>query len=98
VYPRVVEEVLEQHPSVASASVFGVPDDYWGEIVVAAVILRDDDAEISDLMAYVRDRKGPVQTPKRIEVLNRIPLTAVGKPDKKELRRMFSAAPPQSHS
>ena len=95
VYPRAVEEVLESHPSVATACVFGVPDDYWGEIVVAAVVLRDKSTDISDLIAYVRERKGPVQTPKRIEVLDRVPLTPVGKPDKKELRRMFSAATPR---
>jgi fatty-acyl-CoA synthase len=98
VYPRAVEEVLESHPSVATASVFGVPDDYWGEIVVAAVVLRDKSTDISDLIAYVRERKGPVQTPKRIEVLDRVPLTPVGKPDKKELRRMFSSATPRSVS
>ena len=90
VYPRAIEDVLESHPSVATASVFGVPDDHWGEIVVAAVVLRDKNATVSDLIAYVRERKGPVQTPKRIEVLEQIPLTPVGKPDKKELRRMFS--------
>jgi fatty-acyl-CoA synthase len=95
VYPRVVEDVLERHPSVASASVFGVPDDYWGEVVVAAVVLRDPSTDVSDLITYVRERKGPVQTPKRIEVVDRIPLTPVGKPDKKELRRMFSSTTPR---
>ncbi len=90
VYPRAVEDVLEAHAAVATASVFGIPDDHWGEIVVAAVVLRDKNANVSDLIAHVRARKGPVQTPKRIEILDRIPLTAVGKPDKKELRRMFS--------
>jgi fatty-acyl-CoA synthase len=92
VYPRVVEDVLESHPAVASASVFGIPDDRWGEIVAAAVVLRDKTIDVADLVSYVRDRKGPVQTPKRIEVVDRIPLTAVGKPDKKALRRMFPPA------
>ncbi len=90
VYPRAVEDVLEAHPAVATASVFGIPDDHWGEIVVAAVVLRYKNVNMADLVAFVRERKGPVQTPKRIEILDRIPLTAVGKPDKKELRRMFS--------
>jgi fatty-acyl-CoA synthase len=90
VYPRAVEDALEAHPGVASACVFGVPDDHWGEIVVAAVVLRDAETPIADLLAHVRARKGPVQTPKRIEVVERIPLTAVGKPDKKALRRMFA--------
>lgn len=90
VYPRAVEDVLEAHPGIASASVFGVPDEHWGEIVVAAVVLRDPSTSISDLKTYVRERKGAVQTPKRIEVLDSIPQTAVGKPDKKALRRMYS--------
>jgi fatty-acyl-CoA synthase len=95
VYPRAVEDVLEAHSGVATASVFGVADDHWGEIVVAAVVLRDADTSVGDLMTYVREHKGAVQTPKRIEILDRIPLTAVGKPDKKELRRMFTAVVPQ---
>ncbi len=95
VYPRAIEDVLEDHPSIATASVFGIPDERWGEIVVAAVVLRDKNINVADLMAHVRERKGPVQTPKRIEIVDRIPLTAVGKPDKKELRRMFSTAVPK---
>lgn len=95
VYPRVIEDVLEDHPAVASATVFGIPDDRWGEIVAAAVVLRDKTAIPSDLIAYVRQRKGAVQTPKRIEIVESIPLTQVGKPDKKTLRRMFS--PPVQH-
>lgn len=91
VYPRAVEDVLEAHPGVATACVFGVPDEHWGEIVLAAVVLRTADTSASELMAYVRERKGAVQTPKRIEIVDRIPLTAVGKPDKKKLRQMFSA-------
>jgi fatty-acyl-CoA synthase len=93
VYPRVVEDVLEEHPAVASACVFGIPDDYWGEALVAAVVLRDRNTDLDELKNHVRERKGAVQTPKRIEVVDRIPLTAVGKPDKKEMRRMFASAP-----
>jgi fatty-acyl-CoA synthase len=89
VYPRNVEDALEEHPAVAAASVFGVPDDYWGEILVAAVELRDPSVTVEELKAHVRERKGPVQTPKRIEIVERIPLTQVGKRDKKALRRTF---------
>lgn len=89
VYPRNVEDALEEHPAVAAASVFGVPDDYWGEILVAAVEVRDPGVTIDDLKAHVRERKGSVQTPKRIDIVERIPLTQVGKRDKKALRRAF---------
>ena len=90
VYPRTVEDVLEEHPAVASACVFGVPDDYWGEALVAAVVRRDNAVSKADLIAYVRGRKGSVQTPKQIEWIDAIPTTAIGKPDKKLLRQAFS--------
>lgn len=89
VYPRNVEDALEEHPAVAAASVFGAPDDYWGEILVAVVELRDPCVTVDDLKAHVRERKGSVQTPKRIEIVERIPLTQVGKRDKTALRRAF---------
>src|SRR3546814_19677553 len=58
VYPRAVADVLEAHPGVAAACVFGVPDDQWGEIVVAAVGPRDGGIAVSDLAASVRARPG----------------------------------------
>ena len=89
VYPRNVEDALEEHPAVAAAAVFGAPDDYWGEILVGVVELRDTSVTVDDLKAHVRELKGPVQTPKRIEIVDRIPLTQVGKRDKKALKRAF---------
>lgn len=89
VYPRAVENVLETHPAVSSASVFGLPDDHWGEIVAAAVVTNDEQITALDLREFVKARKGSVQTPKMIKIVESIPLTAVGKPDKKELRKMF---------
>ncbi len=86
---------MEEHPAVSAASVFGLPDDHWGEILVAVVEMRDHDVTEEDLKAHVRARKGPVQTPKRIEIVEKIPLTQVGKRDKKQLRRTFAQTPTQ---
>jgi fatty-acyl-CoA synthase len=87
VFPREVEDALTAHPDVASAAVYGVPDEKWGEAVTAAVVLKPgatvDEAE---LIARVRELKGPVQAPKEVRVLSELPLTAVGKIDKKALR------------
>jgi fatty-acyl-CoA synthase len=60
--------------------VFGVPDDKWGEAVQAAVQLRPG-AEVSEaaLIAFVRERLGPVQTPKRIHFHASLPRSPVGK-------------------
>ena len=91
VYPREVEDVLSQHPSVLSAAVIGVPDPKWGESVRAIVVRRADAADIGEheLIAWVRDKKGPVSAPKAIEFASAIPMTGLGKPDKKALRAKY---------
>jgi fatty-acyl-CoA synthase len=90
VFPREVEDVLGQHPAVAAAGVVGVPDPKWGEAVHAMVVLRPGeagtDALRAELMALVRLRKGAVQTPKHIAFVAQLPVTTLGKIDKKAMR------------
>lgn len=87
VYPIDVENALSQHPAVHEASVFGVPDDKWGEAVHAAVEFRPGQIATEDeLRALVRSRLGPVQTPKRIHVVASLPRSPVGKVLKSRLR------------
>jgi len=87
VYPREVEDALVAHPGVSQAIVIGVPDPKWGEAVMAYVV-RSPGAEVSEqaLKAHVRELRGPVHAPKFIEFLDSMPLTALGKPDRKALR------------
>ncbi|MDB5452515.1 MAG: AMP-dependent synthetase and ligase [Caulobacteraceae bacterium] len=93
VYPREVEDVLSGHPAVAQAAVIGVPHEKWGEAVKAVIVLRDN-AQVSaeQLTALVAERKGSFQAPKTIDFVTEIPLTAVGKPDKKALRARYRDA------
>jgi len=87
VYPREVEDVLAADPTVAAAAVIGVPDDDWGEAVAAYVVPSPDAAvDPEALRSMVRSAKGPVHTPKQIYVVDALPVTAIGKPDKKALR------------
>jgi fatty-acyl-CoA synthase len=90
VYSREIEDVLCMHPAVATAAVFGIPDSHWGEAVTAAVVRRRS-AEVSgaELVELVRSRKGPVASPKRIEFVDALPMTAVGKIDKQALRARY---------
>ena len=90
VYAREVEDVLVEHPFVQQAAVFGVPDPKWGEAVKAVVVLTPGQTVAADeLIALVRDRKGSVQAPKTVEFVDAIPLSSVGKPDKKALRMKY---------
>jgi fatty-acyl-CoA synthase len=90
VYPREVEDVLSQHPAVASAAVVGVPDPKWGEAVRAQVVLRPGaTVAAEELMALVREKKGAVYTPKAIDFVDALPVTGLGKLDKKAIRAKF---------
>lgn len=80
VYPVDVENALSQHPAVHECLVFGIPDDKWGESVQAAVQIRPNhQADEATLIAFVRERLGPVQTPKRIHFYESLPRSNVGK-------------------
>ncbi len=90
VYPREVEDVISTHPAVSAVAVIGVPDERWGESVKAVVVLRPGATlDPDDLIALVKEHKGSVQAPKSVDVVDAIPLTALGKPDKKALRASY---------
>lgn len=90
VFPREVEDVISAHPAVAAVAVVGVPDDKWGEAVKAVVVLRPGlEVDPAELIALVKERKGAVQAPKSIDFTDAIPLSPLGKPDKKTLRARY---------
>jgi len=93
VFPREVEDVISTHEAVSMAVVIGVPDEKWGEAVKALVVLKpgfEPSAELSEeIRLLVREVKGPQQAPKSVDYIDEVPLTPVGKPDKKALRAPY---------
>jgi long-chain acyl-CoA synthetase len=87
VYPRDVEDVLLAHPAVTAAGVVGRPDERHGEEVVAFVSLTSPGAVTEDeLVEWARRRIGGYKYPREVHIIDAIPLTAVGKLDRKALR------------
>jgi acyl-CoA synthetase (AMP-forming)/AMP-acid ligase II len=85
-----VEDVLLSHPAVAEVTVIAVPDDEWGEMVTALVVLRDGEnvAEI-ELIEHTRRSLAGYKMPKQVLFTDRIPRTATGKVQKFKLRAEF---------
>ena len=89
IYPVEVEEVLDSHPKVSESAVFGVPDEYWGEIVKAVVVLRSGEAaDAEELIAYCRENLASYKKPSIVEFVDELPKSAVGKVLKNLLREM----------
>src|SRR5690606_20875699 len=90
VFPREIEDVISSHPAVANVAVIGVPDDRWGE-AVKAVGVRRPGAEVTadELIELVKQAKGSVQAPKTVDFADEIPLSPLGKADKKALRARY---------
>jgi long-chain acyl-CoA synthetase len=87
VWPREVEDVLYQHPSVREAAAVGVPDRYRGETVKAVVSLRAGrTVEPAELVAFCKERMAAYKYPRIVEILDDLPKTATGKILRRELR------------
>ncbi|MFJ3214980.1 AMP-binding protein [Kitasatospora sp. NPDC086801] len=87
VYPSEVEDLLLTHPAIAQCAVFGVRDAQEAEHVhVAVVAAPGQRPELDEVRAFVTTHKGRIYAPEALHLVDGIPLTSVGKPDKKRLR------------
>jgi fatty-acyl-CoA synthase len=90
IYPREIEAVLYEHPAVSDVAVVGVPDERWGEQVVAFVRLAEDvTATPDELSAYVRGRLAAYKAPRSWVFVDAFPLTGSGKVQKFVLRERY---------
>ncbi|SDI21321.1 MULTISPECIES: AMP-binding protein [Bradyrhizobium] len=88
-----VENALKSHPAVRDVAVIGIPDDKWGELVTALVVLDEGAvATREDLVEHCRPRLAGYKCPKRIEFRDELPRTVTGKLQKFKLRKEFWSA------
>lgn len=89
IFPKDIEEILYRHPSVAEAAVVGKPDELMGEEVLAYVVLKQGaNAAGKELIEYCMSHLAKYKCPRRIEFLDSMPKTPIGKIQKKELRKL----------
>src|SRR4029077_2465337 len=84
-YPAEIENALLRHPDITAAAVIGIPDARLGEVGMAFVVLRAQVATTSDdVIAWSRDQMANYKVPRRIEIVDELPLNATGKVVKDE--------------
>ena len=87
VYPREVEDVLSRHPAVREVAVVGVPDDYWGERIMAFVVPQADaQPSPEELIAYGKESLAGFKVPKEVGFIDALPRNPGGKVLKRVLR------------
>ncbi len=92
VYPAEVEAALLAHPAVEFAAVVGLPDERWGQIVAAAIVLRPGQPS-DDLDAWLRGRLAGYKVPRRIVTVDELPTTANGKIQRHLVRNLLNDTP-----
>ncbi|HWA67183.1 MAG TPA: long-chain fatty acid--CoA ligase [Mycobacteriales bacterium] len=87
IYSAEVENALCAHPAVATCAVVGVPDDKWGEIVHAVVVLQPGaEATADDLVSFAREQIAGYKVPRRVTFTDALPISGAGKVLKRVLR------------
>jgi fatty-acyl-CoA synthase len=93
VYPAEIEDVLHAHPDVVEAAVVGVPDERWGEVCAAFVVLREGgSASGEDLRDHCRERLARFKVPRTVMLVEELPRSSMGKVQKDELRASATGA------
>jgi long-chain acyl-CoA synthetase len=91
IYPREIENCLYEHPEVVDCAVFGVPDEQWGESLVA-VVQPVDGATLTadDVVAWCREHLADYKRPRRVEFVEVLPRDPNGKVVKRHLRQQYA--------
>jgi len=90
IYPREVEEAIAHHPAVRDVAVIGVPDQKWGEAVLAFVVAREDTPLTADgVIDHCREHIASYKKPSHIEFRDALPRMPSGKIDKRKLREPY---------
>lgn len=90
VYPVEIENVLYRHPAVHMCAVIGLPDEKWGEVGLACVVLKPNtEASEESLIEFMQENLARYKVPKKVAFMSELPLSGMGKILKRDLRAQF---------
>lgn len=85
-----IEEVLRTHPNIEDCAVIGIPDDEWGELIVAALVVNNPELDTQTLHPWLREKMAAYKTPRKYSILPELPRNAMGKVVKTTLKEMLA--------
>lgn len=93
IYPLEIENVLHRHPSIEEASVVGLPDEKWGEVVTAFIVMKNEkelrEVDEKELKAYLISHLAGYKLPKKYHFVKELPKTSIGKISKADLVKQY---------
>jgi len=94
IYPAEIEDVLHAHPAVADAAVVGVPDERWGEVCIAFVVVRaEHELDADQVLDWCSGRLARFKVPRAVRFVDELPRSAMSKVLKDELRAAAQTEP-----
>ncbi len=91
--PQEIEVVLASHPAVEDVAVFGLPDEEWGEVLAAAVVLHPGaQATPGELIEFCHQHLASYKKPAQLHIVERLPRNAMGKLVRRDLRAQYAPA------
>lgn len=84
-----IEEILRTHPMIKDCGVVGVPDDEWGEIVAASLIVGENSVDFQEIKNWLKDKLPGYKIPRKYIIQDDLPRNVMGKVTKKELTKLF---------
>lgn len=85
-----IEEILRTNTYIEDCSVVGVPNDEWGELVAAAIIVNDPNIDLKALNVWIREKMPAYKTPRQYKIVEELPRNAMGKVTKNDLKKLFN--------
>jgi fatty-acyl-CoA synthase len=87
VYPAEIEKALLAHPKILDVAVVSIPDEKWGEVGKAFIVLKEgQQLQYKEIASFLQDKLGKYKIPKNIECVEKLPKTASGKIKKRLLK------------
>ncbi|MEM6807295.1 MAG: AMP-binding protein, partial [Bacteroidota bacterium] len=84
-----IEEQLRKHPLIKDCGVVGIPDEEWGEIVAASLVLENEAPDLKELQLWLKERMPAYRVPRKYIFQEDLPRNTLGKVTKNELKKLF---------